>query len=239
MSNPQPATAANAGRHLPDSSEPWGECPRCGRVSSFTNVGNAAVTYSYERFVGGSAPDVDEQVSILRCQGCSQNVVVVEEVYLNGVPRRLGANSGSLTWRGMHWWPSPGMQPGNPDVPTDIADAIAEGVRCLSATAPRAAVVMFRSALALIVDERGSAAAKAKPNLYQQLKQMGVDKDLDGSLADLADHVRVIGNAGAHPSTLDPVSLDEATEVADFIAHLTQFLYVMPARVAQSKANRT
>jgi hypothetical protein len=165
--------------------------------------------------------------------------VVIEEGYLDGVPRRLAPKRGGmLTWRGMFWWPSPGMEQGDPDVPSPVSEAVAEGTRCLSAKASRAAVVMFRSALALIVDDRGSAAAKAKRTLFDQLKQMGVDKDLDGSLAELADHVRVLGNAGAHPSTLDPVSMDEATELAEFIAHLIKFLYVMPARVKRSKANR-
>lgn len=242
-SNSRPSPAQRPDGHLPDSSEQWGECPRCSRLSNFKLMGTAPVTYDYEQFTpmgrdGGGGPAEVELLRILQCQGCDQNVVVIEEEYLDDVPKRLGARSGRCTWRGTFWWPSPGMQPRDPDVPSPIAEAIAEGVRCSAAKAPRAAAVMFRSALALIVDDRGSAAAKAKPNLYQQLKQMGADKDLDGSLAELADHVRVIGNAGAHPSTLDPVSIDEANELAEFIGHLTTFLYVMPARVNRSKANR-
>ena len=172
------------------------------------------------------------------CQGCHQGLVVVEELLLDGKARRKGATSGTVSWQGMHWWPSPGMQPGHPDVPGAIAEAVAEGSRCLAAQAPRAAAVMFRSALALIVDDRASDAAKAKKTLYGQLKQMADDKDLDAALGEFADHIRTVGNAGAHPSTLEPVSMEEATELAEFIGHMLGFLYILPAKVQRSRAKR-
>jgi hypothetical protein len=180
----------------------------------------------------------DEQVSILSCQGCGQNTAVIEEEYVGGVRRRDGGSSGACEWRGIHWWPIPGMQPADPDVPERIADAVAEGTRCLAVRSPRAAAVMFRAALAEIVTDRGSAAAQSKGSLAGQLKQMASDGDLDRTTADWADHVRIVGNAGAHPNELDPVTQEEAEELARLIKVITDYLYVHPARVRRARAGR-
>jgi hypothetical protein len=228
---------------LPDSTFPHGPCPRCGRHSNFGEVGWTPLTYDYNLYAtrrdGTHEPVTNERVSVLQCMGCHQNVVVVEEIYVGGVPRRQGGASGNVTWHGIYWWPTPGMRTGDPDISAEVADAMAEGHRCLAVNAPRAAVTMFRAALALVVEDKGSAAAKAKPTLYRQLEQMGADGDLDAALKDFATEVRVLGNAGAHPATLDPVSMDDARELSDYMAHLLQYLYVMPARVQRSKVKRS
>jgi hypothetical protein len=242
ISAQQPASSPSQDERLPDSSRPFGPCPRCNRHSSFTLQHSWPVTFDHRRKIVGvsqAEPVVNERAALLGCQGCRQGVVVVEERCLNGVPVRKGAKSGTESWSGIHWWPMPGTQRGSDDVPVAIADAVAEGYRCLAAQAPRAAVVMFRSALALIVDERASETAKAKKSLYAQLKQMAQDKDLDAALGDFADHIRVVGNAGAHPSTLDPVAMDEAAELAEFISHMLAYLYIMPAKVQRSRARRS
>jgi hypothetical protein len=204
-----------------------------GRKAPVTYNGNT-VTSAH----GGSERDCDERVSILECHGCGQNVVVVEEKFIGGVAVRDGGSSGAIEWRGIHWWPTPGMRPSDPDLPAAVADAVAEGTRCLAVRAPRAAVVMFRGALAEIVANRGSPAAQGKHSLAGQLKQMADDGALDSTLADWTDHIRVLGNAGAHPSTLAPVSVDEADELVRLLTSLLEYLYVMPARVRRARAAR-
>ncbi|WP_210428902.1 DUF4145 domain-containing protein [Nocardioides eburneiflavus] len=228
---------------LPDSTYPYGPCPRCGRASNFTPQGTAPVTFDesggYSIAHDGHHERIhEEQLVILQCQGCRQNVVVVEEQYVGGQRKRDGGRSGVVEWRGVHWWPSPGMRRGDPDIPRAVADAIAEAERCLSANSPRAAAVMFRGALAEIVTQRGSETARAKGSLYAQLGQMASDGDLDDTLADWADHVRVLGNAGAHPLELEPVSRDEADELSRLVNALVEYLFVHPARVRRARAGR-
>jgi hypothetical protein len=199
------------------------------------------VTFNTSVLVGGGGRvqrDHDEQLAVLECHGCKQNVVVIEEKHVGGIAVRAGGNSGTVQWRGVHWWPSPGMRPSDPDIPGPVADAVAEGTRCLAVRAHRAAVVMFRDALAEIVTDRGSAAAQTRHALAGQLKQMASEGALDSTLADWADHIRVIGNAGAHPNTLAPVSVDEAEELARLLAALLDYLYVMPARVQRARTAR-
>lgn len=227
---------------LPDSTSPYGPCPRCGRLSNFTTKGSAPVTYDGGSMaVGGmqQEPSYDEQLTVLQCQGCRQNVVVIEEQYVGGRRTRDGGTrSGTYEWRGIHWWPTPGMRPGNADVPAAVSEAVAEATRCLAVQAPRAAAVMFRGALGQIVVDRGSAEAQKKPNLARQLKQMADEHSLDETLAEWADHLRTLGNAGAHPNELEPVTMDEAHELSRLMAALIDYLYVMPATVRRARQTR-
>jgi Domain of unknown function (DUF4145) len=227
---------------LPDSNDPHGPCPRCGRLSNFAVIGELPLSYdntmSLRPADGRSSRGYDERVSVLTCQGCHQNVAVVEEAFIGGIRKRDGGKSGSYEWRGIHWWPTPGMAPIDASLPSTVGEAISEGERCLAVKSPRAAVVMFRGALGLIVVDRGSPGAQAKRTLAAQLAQMAADGDLDRTLADWADHVRIIGNAGAHPGSLDPVSIHEAEELSRLIASLVQYLYIMPARVSRARSAR-
>lgn len=115
----------------PDSTFPYGPCPRCGRLSNFTGIASAPLHYTGMLAIGRGGDErlFDEQVSVLACQGCRHNIVVVEEEYVGGKRHADGGfNTGGICqWRGVHWWPAPGSTPADPDVPQAVADAIAEG----------------------------------------------------------------------------------------------------------------
>lgn len=229
---------------LPDTTEPHGPCPRCGRMSNFTLQGASPLTFDDSSYAldadGARQRTYFERLSVLQCQGCTQNIVVVEEQYTGGARRVDEARrSGVVEWRGIHWWPAPGMRPGDPAVPVGVAEAVSEGVRCLAVRAPRAAAVMFRAALGQIVADRGSVAAKKQRTLFQQLKQMADEGTLVRDLSEWADHIRTLGNAGAHPNELDAVSMEEAEELSRLIVALIEYLYVMPARVVAARRRRS
>lgn len=152
---------------LPSSTDPSGPCTRCGRNSNFTLVGTAPVTYqtdgAHALGQGGERSRLwDEQVAIMECNGYRDCMVVIEEQLVGGV---RGGGAGTVTYRGVLWWPTSGASTFGPDVPQSVADEYAEAARCLSASAPNAAVTMLRTALVHIVEDRGSDAAKAKPDL--------------------------------------------------------------------------
>lgn len=89
-----------------------------------------------------------------------------------------------------------------------------------------------------MVERSGSPDAKAKGTLYTKVKQMVADGGLTATIGEWVDHVRDIGNAGAHPDQLGPVTLDEAKELSRIVATLIDLLYVTPARIAEMKAGR-
>lgn len=132
----------------------------------------------------------------------------------------------------------PGAKSLGSEIPANVGSAYDEGVRCLSAGAPNAAVAMFRTAMTWIVDDKGSEAARAKGDLKSKVTQMVADGGLTATLGSWVDHVRLYGNAGAHPDLFGGVSLDEAKDVARLTETLIDLLYVTPAKIALRRAER-
>ncbi len=234
----EPADRPRDADKLPTSSDPSGPCSHCGRVSNFTVVGNAPLTFDQGSVWvspgGGAERPYNEQVAILECQGCGDRVVVIEERLVGG---KRGGHAGAWSHRGLYWWPTPGATALDASVPTEVADAYSEGMRCLAANAPNGSVTMFRNAITYIVNDKGSAAAKAKGDLKEAIKQMANDGTLPG-LAEWADHVRLYGNAGAHPDKFGPVAPDEAADVASLVRTMIELVYELPATIARRQAAR-
>lgn len=106
-----------------------------------------------------------------------------------------------------------------------------EGLRCLNADAPRAAVSMFRRALQNALVDLG---ADKKLELLEQIKS--IDK-LTNEIKDWAHNIRIFGNWGAHPQDddLKTVDLDKANEVKDFIDQFFNYVFIMPSKVVKAR----
>lgn len=207
---------------LPDSSDRGWPCPRCGRIAAFSPVGNQILLKT----------DGSEQIIGLRCMGCGDALAVVERLI------QPESNGKGPVYEGIHWWPVPGEGDLDPAIPLQVSSAYSEGMRALSVKSARAAVVMFRGMLAQVVVDKGSVAAQAKNTLYAKLEQMSRDGSLHLSLVDWAREIRIIGNAAAHPDALDPVSDDEAADLARLCRQLLNVLYEVPAAIARNRAAR-
>jgi hypothetical protein len=167
---------------LPNKGDPSGKCPRCGRVSNFAVIRSEVLRNGA---IGRTAGPV-EWATVLECHGCHEKSVVVDVV-------DSFEGSGGFTSHGEMWWPT-----GHLDdleqvsrVPRDIVTAYSEGVRCLAVQAPNAAVAMFRTVIAQIVENKGSAAAKAKRNLFDRIEQMVQEKTLWNDFGDWAQQASV------------------------------------------------
>lgn len=166
-----------------------------------------------------------EQAHALVCMGCNSATVVIE---VRDEPR--------ATPTPVHWWPTPGVGRLDPAVPGAVAKAYDEGVRCLAVAAPHAAVTMLRSALAQIVLDKGSAAAKTKVqrNLKDGVTQWRVD-GLHEALADWAEHARLVGNAGAHQEAYEELSNEDAEDLRRLVDAFMNVVYVVPAQIARAQ----
>jgi hypothetical protein len=210
-------------------------------VSSFSAYGAADVTFRKDGIRAANRDGTfdrlsTQRVAILECSGCNDRIVVIEDQLVGGV---LGGNSGTISWKGFHWWPIPGANTFGSEVPPAVGSAYGEGMRCLSAGAPNGAVAMFRTATYWIVDDKGSVAAKGKYSLKDKVKQMVADGDLLPTIGDWVDEVRISGNAAVHPDVYGPVTVVDASEVARLTESLIDYLYMQPARLAAKKAKRT
>lgn len=176
-----------------------------------------------------------QRVAILECSGFRDRIVVIEDQLVGG--QRAGG-SGRITLEGIHWWPTPGSGSFGDKVPEKVAEAYGEGMRCLSAAAPNGAVAMFRTAMTWMVDVSASPDAKAKGDLKDKVKQMLADGGLTATVGSWVHHVRLYGNASAHPDLFGDVTIDEAKDIARLVETLIELLYVTPARIAQRQAER-
>lgn len=219
---------------FPDSSDPGGPCPRCGRIANFRPIAVSPLSYREGVFADGRRVPL-QRAAIFECDACHRGIVVIEDLYVGGV--RYGG-SGHVTWHGIYWWPTPGTASFGPEVPSPVADAYAEGMRCISAGAPNGAAALFRTALTWIVQAIGSDAAKAKSDLKAKVKQMVIDGGLGPTLGDWAEHVRLYGNAGVHPDLFGDVTIEEARDVGQLAGTLIELLFITPARVAKRRAER-
>jgi hypothetical protein len=134
-------------------------------------------------------------------------------------------------------WPPKGLRPAHPAVPAPIAADWLEAHLCLTIRAFRGAAAMARRAVQGVAVEQG---AKDAP-LHTQLKELKATATLHPTMVEWADHIRLLGNVGAHPGSdgLETVSEDEAREVVRFLDELLRWLYELPAETAAARAART
>jgi hypothetical protein len=212
---------------LPTAEDPSGQCPRCHRISNFSHIIQHDLLTLVDTASGGLRGRAVEKVSALKCMGCQEQVVVIEAE----INDQYGL-------QGVYWWPmhdigSAGTMPG---VPPEVQDAYAEGARCISVGSPNAAAAMFRTALAHVVEDQGSEAAKAEPTLFKKINQMAADGALWNDFGDAAHYIRQVGNAGAHGEAYKSIANEHAVELQQFLRELLNFTYVQPFKRRQALA---
>lgn len=219
---------------LPDSHRPSGLCPRCGNLSSFESVGSLPVTVDYESYWKDQSNqirhDFTDQVTSLLCRHCKQGVAVVEERWVGEAPARRN-NSGTVSYRRVHWWPLPDAQP-SPDIPPQIAEAFSEASTAMMAKCPRAAAVMARRTLEAVAEDKG----ETKGTLAQRLAALGSKGVLHPTLSDWAKEVRLIGNVGAHFDPIQQISDNDAQQLVSFVRELLKYTYELPAELARRRS---
>jgi hypothetical protein len=92
---------------LPDSADPSGCCPRCGRVSDVSVQLAEAISFTGEWVsitASNRSRDFDQRVVVMECNSCRQNIAVIEDRYIGGDRR---GRDGPVAWRGTVWWPIP------------------------------------------------------------------------------------------------------------------------------------
>jgi Domain of unknown function (DUF4145) len=229
--NPRHATTPDPDSP-PDSYDPTGMCPRCGRHSNFELATSFPLIVDAARDDWSSVPAkvIVEEVTVLRCRACGEGTAIIEQ---------RQDNETDLVFRGVFWWPIGSSSSLDPSVPVALQELHAKGFRCVAAGVPEAAGVMFRRCLEGIVREKGSVAAIQVLNdprgLGGALKVMTSDQTLDQNLSEWANEIRLGGNAGGHYNPGDDLTDSEARNLARFIEQLFTYLFEMPAKVTRAR----
>jgi Domain of unknown function (DUF4145) len=115
-------------------------------------------------------------------------------------------------------------------VPTGLRRSWEEAQRCFEANAYTAAVVMVRRTL------EGTCAELGMKNqtLAKSLIRLRADGVIDGTLAEWADALRVVGNIGAHYTETD-VTRQDAEDALAFAEAFLDHVYVLRQRFEKFK----
>nr|WP_128137698.1 DUF4145 domain-containing protein [Micromonospora provocatoris] len=209
----------------PQSNEARANCPRCGTVAAAFRRSNKINV------------DVHTWVLVATCEVCQDGTVIIER------GTRMPVTGGTVynLEQPIFWWPTPNSAERiDPDagLPDKARDAYAEGLRCLAVQAPNAAAGRFRSALAVIADNKGGEDVKSERTLTGKLKRLYEGNPLLIALGEHTDTIKVIGDAGTHQEDWPPLSQEQAELAGQLVRHLIEALYEFPARMLRSRPVR-
>jgi Domain of unknown function (DUF4145) len=173
------------------------------------------------------------------CPSCNHFIFELEAGSLNpALPQGNQNTRLSYTRRRVQVWPKGAARtPIPPEVPTGIAEDYGESCLVL-ADSPKASAALSRRCLQNVLR---SAASVKHGDLANEIDQVIATKTLPSATAESLDHVRVIGNFGAHPmkstTTGEIVDVEphEAEWNLDVLETLFDFYYVLPARAKAKK----
>jgi len=119
-------------------------------------------------------------------------------------------------------------------IPEDVLSDYQESLKCKSIGANKASCSMFRRALQSALVNLG---ADTKLDLIAQINSL---TSLPANIKDWAHQIRIFGNWGAHPDEdkLKDVEPGDVDEVHDFISKFFIYMFIMPNKVAASRAKR-
>jgi hypothetical protein len=118
-------------------------------------------------------------------------------------------------------------------IPQDLRDEWQEAQKCFAAKAYKATAVMVRRTLEGTCADQGVD----KGSLANRLQKLKAEGRIDGLLAEWADLLRVVGNAGAHFSD-ESVSRQDAEDALEFSEALLDHVYVLRSRFEEFKSRR-
>jgi len=121
-------------------------------------------------------------------------------------------------------------------VPSEVARDYVEAIKCFDVGANRGSVVMCRRSLQSSVIERGAK----KGRLVDQIDELHDNQIITKDIRDWAHEIRLTGNIGAHPDEdgLEDVTPDDAEELLKFMEEYLNYVYIMPAKVAEKRAKK-
>ena len=119
------------------------------------------------------------------------------------------------------------------DVPDPLRREFEEAQTCFSAKAYEATVVMVRRILEGTCKENNVR----EKTLVRSLNKLKVDGLIDGTIAEWANALRVLGNEGAH-YTGRRVSRDDSEDALAFAEALLDHIYVLRKRFAEFARRR-
>ena len=211
---------------IPTPREPGGVCRRCGYAARFRFGSIEAREFEGTPDSRGS----DELMLRCVCPHCDRDSAILYKWDVRYDADRRPRKG----WVARNMWPS--RKPRAPQyVPEGIDRLYKEAAAALVHGLPRACLLMTRTTLSAMLEDRG---AKAGAPLSSQIESSEVQ--LPADLIDAAHTLRGVGNSGAHDFNLpDEWTRDDAEKVFGLLAELANWLYERPVRISALKEKKS
>ena len=198
-------------------------CPHCGVYAAFANAGVVNWPGTPATFANNQAADV----VFSRCTNCGWGLVGIHYSV-----QRTAAVQGELIYPSRVSWPDRAPN----GLPEPIKRAYDEA-RAVVGTSAMATAVLARRCIQHVIRVRLNITGRT---LFGEILEAVKRPELTIATRDALDHVRQIGNWGAHPikeadesETIIEVTEEDAAYTLDVVELLFNDLYVVPARVAR------
>jgi len=110
-------------------------------------------------------------------------------------------------------------------LPVIVRKCYIEAVRVKN-NAPNAFAMLIRKALEAICDDKGILEG----SLYDKINELSKKNLIPKNLSDMGDIIRLIGNIGAHNTTLD-VKPGFVNTIDDFFISIIEYIYIQPDKI--------
>lgn len=139
----------------------------------------------------------------------------------------------------LEWIPSKAEDHQFSDVPKSVADAANEAYKCFSVQAYRASVIMARSVLEGIANEKISEPFKTRKNgdkydktLKEKIEDMVTEGVISKGLGDKANVIKEMGNSSTH-NVFEEITESDAAGTLDFLELVIQEVYTHESQLQQ------
>lgn len=196
------------------------QCDHCGRRTTFTIrdkytffTDAAEFPYSEKSFISWS---------IMQCRECLRPTCTESSQIVNGELTQVivGPKTTILY---------PAEKTPLTNLPEAIEKKYMEALKIRNISPSSCAVQVRRRLEAICIHENAQGKV-----LAQKLKNLADSNRIPQTLADVASHLKQLGNLGAHFDE-DEVSKEDVPIILDFLELLLEYLYVAPAKIEEVK----
>src|SRR5574341_2050949 len=206
-------------------------CPRCGIATNAEHI----PSYDHPKKIGMlDGKDLYEDFQVRMCRNPDCELIFITRRTFT-IPEKKVYDYKSIEFfpKGQSDWPDSLKHEKVPDLVRVYFD---EAMKCRDAGALRAAFIMLRSTLQILLRSRGVE----DKNLSRGIERAKSELNLVDELFDIADLQRLAGNDYAHPTgdLADPKS-DDFDGFKGWLGQLVEYLIVGPAKRSELRQRRT
>ncbi len=192
------------------------QCDHCGNRATFI------IRAEYTDFVDVADYPYTEKAFItwyiMQCQTCSRPTFTESSKIVNGDLTKIIAGPSATILYPIERTPLT-------DLPEIIEQKYTEALKVRNISPSSCAVLVRKTLEAICRHENAQGRV-----LADKLKNLANSGRIPQTLADVALHLKQLGNLGAHFNE-DEVTQDDVTIILDFVELLLEYLYVAPAKI--------